>query len=103
MAHCKGLTQTIREGSEREIKDELAKWLNQFGDPDEIATKERLKKQWAGSKARPDYRSEVLEDKIFDEGIKQYVPDGIEAGAYPDQDAVLKAYPAVQKYIEEIT
>ena len=103
LAHCKGLTQTIREGSEREIKDELAKWLNQFGDPDEIATKERLKKQWAGSKARPDYRSEVLEDKIFDEGIKQYVPDGIEAGAYPDQDAVLKAYPAVQKYIEEIT
>ena len=103
LAHCKRLTQTIREGSEREIKDELAKFLNQFGDPDEIATKERLKKQWAGSKARPDYRSEVLEDKIFDEGIKQYVPDGIEAGAYPDQDAVLKAYPAVQKYIEEIT
>ena len=103
MAHCKGLTQTIREGSEREIKDELAKFLNQFGDPDQIATKERLKKEWAGSQANPDYRSAELEDKIFDEGMKQHVPDGIEAGVYPDQDAVLKAYPAVQKYIEEIT
>ena len=103
LAHCKRLTQTIREGSEREIKDELAKFLNQFGDPDQIATKERLKKEWAGSQANPDYRSAELEDKIFDEGMKQHVPDGIEAGVYPDQDAVLKDYPAVQEFIREVT